>query len=263
MMMKFNENWLAIKHEVRHLFGAKIQSQIGEEDSRLPIFFTAKLPWRMICALTIDFGDGGEALHGTGWFSGPRTIVTAGHCVYDAARGWAQNIRVTPGLNGGGSDAAPFGSVVVTRFSAAAAWTASASKAHDIGAIHLDADLGQKLGWFAFGDAAAAVAAGQAIMSSGYSNYLGLFTKQSRSGGRTVGLAEGRLFYTLDTAHGASGAPVMPTGPDGVPARVVAVHAYGEEARVAGIAEESNSGPWLDATLVALIAEWNASRPAG
>jgi glutamyl endopeptidase len=66
-------------------------------DERTRILETNEAPWRMVCALEID-GPWGSFL-GTGWLVAPRTIITAGHCVYDAKQmgGWANKIRISPG----------------------------------------------------------------------------------------------------------------------------------------------------------------------
>jgi glutamyl endopeptidase len=82
------------------------------------ILDTELAPWRMICALRMRGQSGAGAL-GTGWFIGPRTVLTAGHCVYSTSffDGWASSIEVIPGLVGGGSDPSlrRYGSVTSSR----------------------------------------------------------------------------------------------------------------------------------------------------
>ncbi|UPJ49335.1 hypothetical protein IVB30_41460 [Bradyrhizobium sp. 200] len=58
---------------------AVLESIIGE-DERVRILDTDLMPWCMICNLRIE-GPRGAAV-GTGWLVGPRTLLTAGHCVY-------------------------------------------------------------------------------------------------------------------------------------------------------------------------------------
>src|SRR5271157_3349706 len=83
-----------------------------DRDDRVRILDTELAPWRMICALRMQGGSGAGAI-GTGWFIGPRTVITAGHCVFSNYffGGWASTIEVIPGLNGNGSDASarPYG----------------------------------------------------------------------------------------------------------------------------------------------------------
>ena len=96
-----------------------------DRDDRVRILDTELAPWRMIRAFRMQGGSGAGAI-GTGWFIGPRTVITAGHCVFSNYffGGWASTIEVTPGLNGNGSDASarPYGSVSSTRFSSVDRW---------------------------------------------------------------------------------------------------------------------------------------------
>src|SRR5687768_6326230 len=55
------------------------ESVIGR-DERVRILDTDLYPWSAICALRMRGPSGGAM--GTGWFIGPRTVITAGHCVY-------------------------------------------------------------------------------------------------------------------------------------------------------------------------------------
>ena len=80
-----------------------------DTDDRRRILETDLFPWRTICALHITSALGGFV--GTGWLAGPRTVITAGHCVYHLADmgGWANEIEVTPGRNDLNT---PFGTAV-------------------------------------------------------------------------------------------------------------------------------------------------------
>ena len=95
-------------------------------DTRIQIANTADYPWRVHCSLLITANDGSQWI-GTGWFIGPKTVVTAGHCVFihapgTARHGWVQSIRVMPGRNGA---TLPYGSVTVPRANlrSVSAWT--------------------------------------------------------------------------------------------------------------------------------------------
>ena len=89
-------------------------------DERIRILDTDLDPWRMICALRMRGGNGAGAI-GTGWLIGPKTVLTAGHCVYSTQffGGWASTIDVIPGCNG---DEQPFGKVTSTRFTSVDRW---------------------------------------------------------------------------------------------------------------------------------------------
>ncbi|MBW4455277.1 MAG: hypothetical protein KME55_22610 [Nostoc indistinguendum CM1-VF10] len=74
----------------------KMESIVNKDD-RLLINVPDKHPWRMICSLEIK-GSSDSGGIGTGWFIGPKTLVTAGHCVYHSSLGgWAQEITIYPG----------------------------------------------------------------------------------------------------------------------------------------------------------------------
>ena len=92
------------------------------------------------------------------------------------------------------------------------------------------------------------------LRSAGYSDYFAKNSIPLKSAGNSVGVARGRLFYTLDTEHGVSGAPVMLAAD---PPRAVALHAYSEDEQVPEIGEESNSGPLLGPAMIDLINRWN------
>lgn len=75
-------------------------------DDRRQIQNTSAHPWRMTASLLITARDNSRWI-GTGWFIGPRTLVTAGHVVFihrpgTSRHGWVRRVQVIPGRNGGG-----------------------------------------------------------------------------------------------------------------------------------------------------------------
>jgi glutamyl endopeptidase len=125
-------------------------ARVGSEtvigvDERVRISDTDKLPWRMIAALSLKPKSPFTSMFvGTGWFVGPKTLLTAGHCVYSDSDfgGWIGSIEVSPGRN----DAKfPYGTVTATRFSATKAWQDGSDPDYDIGCIHLDEPLGEQV----------------------------------------------------------------------------------------------------------------------
>jgi glutamyl endopeptidase len=239
-------------------FDSKVSSIIGDEDDRTPLFNTRISPWRMVCALEIEFADLDRPRHGTGWLAGPNCIATAGHCLFDHEHklGEAIAISVFPGRFGNHAGADPFGSAKAVAIEVLDSWRQSGSPSHDLGAIKLDRRLGDELGWFAFGATSADAELGRTVQCSGYSERLDQFALQLRSKGSVTGLAEGRLFYTLDTMPGGSGAPIMAGRSNDADQRVVAVHAYDETETPPSVSAESNSGTWLDEPLTAQIESW-------
>src|SRR5688572_22322756 len=66
------------------------------EDTRRKVTETGYFPFRYICHLRSVFAtrSGSKATAGTGFFTGRRAVITAGHCVYSAEYGWATNVTV-------------------------------------------------------------------------------------------------------------------------------------------------------------------------
>jgi len=67
------------------------------EDDRLAPPDVRASPWHGICSLAIT-APGGHRWAGTGWLAGPRTVITAGHCLFMHGRGgvgqWAEQVEV-------------------------------------------------------------------------------------------------------------------------------------------------------------------------
>lgn len=181
---------------------------VGVEDERAPAPHTT-YPYNAIASLVITAADDSR-WHGTGWFISPRTLVTAGHCVWidstlPQRKGFVKSIEVIPGRSG---DTKPYDSAVATRFDAAEEWRTSANVNHDYGAILLDTPLGDAIGAF-FGlgvftdDDLLRVTAN----ISGYptDKLTGTQWVHSR---KVLTVNPNKVFYAVDTTGGQSGAPV-------------------------------------------------------
>jgi V8-like Glu-specific endopeptidase len=232
------------------------ESVIGRDD-RVRILDTDLAPWRMICALRMRRPDGRE-VYGTGWFIGPKTVVTAGHCVFSNQffGGWASSIEVIPGMNGSGIDARPYGSLTSTRFSSVDRWTASEDPDFDIGCIHLDQPKGSEVGWFALAALPASELESYLINVSGYPLDRGEGAEQWHNRNRVLGVTERRLFYEVDTKGGQSGAPVWIHETDGAPPLAVAIHAYGIGATPSNLGLTANSAPRIIPEVLERLTEW-------
>ena len=128
-----------------------LQEVVIGKDDRIRINATNNYPWRAICSLKIKAKDGTNWI-GTGFLIGPRTVITAGHCVYMRKHGgWAQSIEVIPGRNGSQK---PYGSCHSTKFHSVKGWTKSNKRSHDYGAIILPSNckLGNTVGYFGYGN---------------------------------------------------------------------------------------------------------------
>jgi len=231
-----------------------LESVIGTDD-RVEVPDPQNAPWRMVCALNIVAQNGGT-LPGTGWLAGPRTVITAGHCVFDPATllGFALSIDVTPGRNGASM---PFGQVTATRFRTLQPWFDSQDPDFDIGAISLDTNLGNQVGFFPAEARPAGELQEHLAHISGYPRNPGHGVAQFHHRNRITSLTDRRLFYDVDTSEGQSGAPVWVLDVDGGSPIVVGVHTYGDE-RTPPALQPANSATLVNPAILAQIRAWIA-----
>lgn len=195
-------------------------------DNRVRITDTGVYPWSATASLLITARDGSQWV-GTAWFIGPRTLATAGHCVYitnspiAARNGWVLSIQVLPGRNG---TQLPFGSVTATQLWTVRGWADTGDENYDYGAIVLPTDLGSQVGTYGFGVYDDAALAGRVVNIAGYpaDKPAGTLWYDSHELAAT---SASKLYYDIDTAGGQSGAAVYLVD-DG--RRIAAgIHAYG------------------------------------
>ena len=194
-------------------------------DDRLQVLETSQSPWNGNCQLIITFQDDSQAI-GTGWFAGPRTVITAGHCVHEGEGGnFFKSVEVIPGMNG---MVRPFGSITSTNLRASEGWKTSGLPSADYGAILLDnpfpAANGMTPGLFPSIVASDETLNGMNLMISGYPADKP-FGTQWRDAGVVQTVLPTRLAYSIDTFGGHSGSVVTGT----VNGQIVAVgiHNYG------------------------------------
>ncbi|MBN2385664.1 MAG: trypsin-like serine protease [Anaerolineales bacterium] len=211
-----------------------IQSVIGTDD-RLQITNTTDAPWRRIAQL-ISVYPGGSASLCTGFFIGPYTVATAGHCVFNHDIGetgaWATNVYVTPGLNGG---SAPYGTVEGYLLYSTQGWTEGADPLYDYGAVQLLTPLGATTGTFDFAYFSDSYLTAHMADTANISGYPGdksdpvncpMGGCQQWWNAQPLTLFTQRvLSYEIDTFGGQSGAPIWVT--DGSDQYVIGIHAYG------------------------------------
>jgi glutamyl endopeptidase len=201
------------------------ESVQGGTDDRIQITNTADYPWRVHASLRITAADG--ALYvGTGWFIGPHTLVTAGHCVFiyepgSARHGWVRSIQVMPGRNG---SILPYGSVTSTDFRSVTEWTSTGNENFDYGAIIIPTDLGNTVGWFGFGVYSDSDLVASTANISGYPGEKPDGTQWYHA--RQVASVNSRkVYYAIDTTGGQSGSAVYREINGG--RYGIAIHAYG------------------------------------
>lgn len=175
-------------------------------DNRVRVGNTTVYPWRAICGLKITAANGKRFI-GTGWMISPRTVITAGHCVFmHAEGGWARSIEVVPGLN----DAArPYGSASSGALRSVVGWTQSRNREYDYGAIILPANarLGDRTGWFGLAVRDDAFLRAASLNLSGYPGDKG-GNQQWFMAQRAKSVSSRVITYDIDTMGGQSGSPV-------------------------------------------------------
>ena len=176
-------------------------------DNRIRINPTTAYPWRAICALRITAANG-QGYIGTGWLVSPRTVLTAGHCVFmHDAGGWVRSIEVIPGCNG---SLRPYRSFVGTAFRSVTGWTQSQKRENDYGCIILpqNARPGDQVGYFGLAVRDDAFLKSASLNLSGYPGDKANGTEQWYMAQRTKSVSSRVITYDIDTVGGQSGSPV-------------------------------------------------------
>ncbi|MFN3389670.1 MAG: trypsin-like serine peptidase [Allosphingosinicella sp.] len=217
-------------------------------DNRTRIENTRDFPFRAIASLLITARDGTQYI-GTAWFIAPRTLITAGHCVFinspsrPGRHGWVKSIQVMPGRNG---SELPFQSVTSTEFWSVRGWTERGEENYDYGAIIIPGDLGSRLGSFGYAVLPDAELRARVLNVTGYpgDKPQGTLWHDSK---RAAAVSGSKVHYDIDTYGGQSGAPVYMIR-DGN-RYAVAVHAYG--------GASTNSGTRISRPVFANFRSWS------
>jgi glutamyl endopeptidase len=211
-------------------------------------------PWRNICDLLITANNGTRHT-GTAWFISPRTLVTAGHClfVHDPGmpiHGLVRRIRIMPARDGElSADDAPFGWAEVTRDNLLVhpQWE-QGNIDFDYGAIVLPEplpgleSLNDKFNYAHFNTADLDEST---PTLSGYPDDQ-LEGTQWFEVNRIKEVATRRVFYKISTESGQSGSPLSFTQ-DGENI-ACAIHTWGDS--------EFNSGVRINAEVLAQLDAW-------
>ncbi len=232
-----------------------LETVIGEDD-RVRIDNTKALPWRMIAGLSLKPAPPQtSSFIGTGWFIGPKTLLTAGHCVYSPSdfNGWIGSVAVSPGRNGGDF---PYGTVTATKFYALQQWIDSRDPDYDIGCVQLAEPLGEQVGYFKIASLSDADLNNALVNISGYPGDLDNGRTQYFHVNRALRTSARRIYYDVDTYGGQSGSPVWVQESATSEPRAIAVHAYGTGGTAPSLGVTANSGPRLSAEIVVTVKEW-------
>jgi V8-like Glu-specific endopeptidase len=223
------------------------ERHFGEGERWTQITNTAGVPWRCICQLEVTYEDGRSAV-GTGWFSAPGTVITAGHNLYiPEVKVGAAHIRIVPGRNG---NFGPFGETFAEEVEVSQGWISEGSPEHDYGMIRTNNPvIGNATGWF--GCAVLTdqnLGQGPLVQSAGYPNQTRPYGTQWYDAGRAKRQSAAFIGYRVDTEEGQSGAPVFFTNASGQ-RWVVAIHVYSDAS--------SNLGLRITEDIFARIQSWS------
>lgn len=175
-----------------------LEGIIGTDD-RSVVSDTTAFPYRTSCLLVIHFPDG--ITYGSGNLVSNDTILTAGHCVYDAeSGGWATAIEVYAGRNG---LYAPYGKAEAKAFYTLDKWISSASYEYDIGHIKLKQKLGKTTGWLGF-----TTTLGNDISLTGFPTPQNRGYRMYSQKGKLKRATTNNIYYDLDTEGGQSSSAV-------------------------------------------------------
>lgn len=175
-------------------------------DNRVRVNPTTTYPWRAICGLRIRAANGASYI-GTGWMISPRTVITAGHCVFlHDAGGWARSVEVIPALNDGSR---PYASHTSTTLRSVTGWTQGKNRQYDYGAIILPPNSrpGAQTGTFGFAVRDDNFLRNAMLNLSGYPGDKG-GSQQWFHALRSKSASSRVITYDIDTMGGQSGSPV-------------------------------------------------------
>jgi glutamyl endopeptidase len=217
-----------IVSDLRVVRGSMPESVIGPDD-RIRVLDSETFPWRMVCSLKINGTVGGGI--GTGWFAGPKTIITAGHCVFHPSLGgWAKEIVVFPGRF---ESEIPFPKnpayqkpIVSRRFSAVKGWTEDLNTDFDYAAIHIDDPVGTETGWFSIAVLENDALKDLLVNVAGYPADRDFGRNQYFCADKIEKVQSNRFFYAADTYGGQSGGPAWFQDDSDQPV-VIGIHSYG------------------------------------
>jgi len=177
-------------------------------DGRTRVTGTTTYPNRAIVFLVITFPSG-NSYTCSGFFYGPRTVATAGHCVYEPDEGgWASAIKVYPGRNG---TSAPYSYTTMHRAFSVTGWTSNGDPNYDYGAIQTNSAKGNTVGWFGYYWQASNTFSGTYYVR-GYPGDKTYGTMWTMSGA-VKKVNANRLWYSIDSYGGQSGSPFFKNHP--------------------------------------------------
>lgn len=134
--------------------GEEADRQVFGEDDRIQIGNNKSFPFRTVGFIIIETQSGGQGSC-SGTLIGPRTVLTAAHCLYEHDDGgWVKNLTFVPAVNG--EDNNPFGGFEYETAYVQQGFIDNYKENYgsvtpwDIGLITLKEPVGDSLGWMNF-----------------------------------------------------------------------------------------------------------------
>ncbi|MGX7243684.1 trypsin-like serine protease [Enterococcus quebecensis] len=213
------------------------RSIIGS-DNRKIVSNTTLDPYKKVAFLVITYPNG-KSYIGTGNLVSSDTVLTAGHCIYSKENGgFAKSVTVYPGYNG---NYAPYGVAYSKKLMSVRGWTENGNSQHDIGAIKLDRNIGNSVGWFGL-----TTVMNSPITLSGYHGDLN--KKMGTETENILRTTANNVYYKLDSTGGSSGSGVYNNNK-----QILSVHAYG--------AGSENFGTRINEEKFYVVRSWITSLP--
>lgn len=137
---------LALEPDGRYCMGgAPAPEVIIGRDDRVRVNNPRAWPFSVHGHMVMRFPNG-KTFIGSGTLVNKHHVLTAGHCVYSKADGgWATSVVFNAAQN---DNQLPFGSASAVRLLSVTGWTQNGDRAHDMGMLILNSDLGARAGWF-------------------------------------------------------------------------------------------------------------------
>lgn len=110
-------------------------------DNRTRIYSVTTYPYRAVVQVKAYFNNGKVTLSGTGAMVGEKTVLTAGHVVYDQDFGWASKVEIVPGGTLSG-----YNTYSSSNITSVKKWTEEGNFEYDYAVVELDESPG--VGYF-------------------------------------------------------------------------------------------------------------------
>ena len=177
-------------------------------DGRVKVTDTTTSPYNRVVKLYMTFSNG-DTYPCSGSMVGPRTALTAGHCLFDHwnGLGWATSVEVVPAKNDGSE---PYGSTFSTSLSVSGEWQEDMDYDHDWGLVNTTNHLGEITGWFGTAWLTDDSLEDLDIQMVGYPDDQDGGRCMYRSHDRVMNTSAHQLAYENDSYYGMSGGPVLP-----------------------------------------------------